>query len=95
MEVVNQLGWFYNRIEEDGRIGPTHISLYLALVVYSQRQDYAAAFFIDRVAIMKLAKINSRQTYNRRMNEIYEYGYIIYTPSSNPNISSQVCFKIY
>ena len=90
MDLGNLLEGFYKRISNDGRIGPTHISLYFALLYHSNRQALPGAFTIDRVIIMGLAKINSRQTYNRCMKEINKYGYIHYNPSSNPNVASRV-----
>lgn len=73
---------FYERIADDGRIGMSHISLYMALVF--QGKDSSQPFLITREEIMQLSKIKSRQTYNRCMNELKEYGYIGYTPSSDP-----------
>ena len=40
--------------------------------------------------LMKTAKINARQTYKKCMNELDEYGYINYCPSSNPFEGSKV-----
>ena len=40
---------------------------------------------------MKAVKINARYTYNKCMNNLQEFGYIIYHPQSN----SFVCSKVY
>ena len=45
---------------------------------------------------MFLSKIKACQTYYRCMNELKEYGYIGYTPSSDPSTGSRVvilCLK--
>jgi len=78
---------FYAAIAGDGRIGVSHISLYVALVL---RSGGDASFVITRGDLMHLSKIKSRQTYNRCMNELKEYGYIRYTPSSDPFSGSVV-----
>lgn len=85
------VGIFYEVIAEDGKIGVSHISLYMALVF--QSKDGLQPFFITREEIMQLSKIKSRQTYNRCMNELKEYGYIGYTPSSDPFSGSVIVIK--
>ena len=42
---------------------------------------------------MKAAKINARYTYNKCMNNLQEFGYITYLPSSNPFTNSTVYLK--
>jgi len=93
MELFPPLTWFYEAIEGDVRIGATHISLYLALL---QQWNLAAGknpLSIERIVIMKAAKINARFTYNKCMNNLQEFGYITYLPSSNQFTSSTVYLK--
>ena len=72
--------WFYAKVREDHRIGPLHISLFVALVVEAGLLiDYS--FVVRRHALMRFAKIQSRVTYNRCMRELHDYGYIVYRPS--------------
>ena len=80
-------------IEHDPRIGATHISLYLSLL-YTQHQQSQNPITIKRPDIMRLAKIHSRHTYNICMNQLHEYGYIKYQPSSNPFEGSTVYLLI-
>jgi replication initiation and membrane attachment protein DnaB len=93
MELFPPLSGFYEAIEDDVRIGTTHISLYMALL---QQWNLAAGrnpFLIERVVIMKAAKINARYTYNKCMNNLQEFGYITYLPSSNQFTNSTVYLK--
>ena len=83
---------FYELIGDDPRIGATHISVYMALL-YHQQNENKNPFTITREIIMKAAKINGRQTYNRCMNDLQGFGYIKYTPSSNPFEGSIICLK--
>ena len=89
MEDLGQLADFYEAIADDVRIGDTHICLYMALVHERNVSSLDNPVYIKRGTLMKNARI-SRKTYNKRMNELQEYGYIKYEPSSNPFISSKV-----
>ena len=93
METFQPLTVFFVAIESDVRIGGTHISLYFALLHKWNLNQIENPFFIARDELMKTAKINARQTYNKCMNELDEYGYIKYTPSSNPLSGSTVHLK--
>lgn len=93
MELFPPLTGFYQAIAEDARIGTTHISLYMALLQQWNLTGGKIPIEIERVAIMKAAKINARYTYNKCMNELQEYGYIIYEPATNLYSSSTVCLK--
>lgn len=81
---------FYTSIAEDARIGSTHISLYMALVHTQNLDGGVNPIHIKRDMIMLRAKIRARQTYNKCMNELSDYGYIIYMPASNSTVSSKV-----
>ncbi len=90
MELFPPLSGFYEAIEGDVRIGATHISLYMALLQQWNISGGKNPFPIERTAIMKVAKINGRYTYNTCMNNLQEFGYISYLPSSNQFTSSTV-----
>lgn len=90
MEIFQPLSDFYRAIEEDAKINSTHISLYFALLQKWNLDQSKNPFMIARDELMKTAKINARHTYNKCMNELDEYGYIKYTPSSNPVMHSTV-----
>ena len=90
MDIVRTIEGFYDTIEDDARIGVTHISLYMALLYKESMNKGNGSFLIARDDIMKLSKISSRQTYNRCINELCNYGYIRYSPSSNPLTGSTI-----
>lgn len=93
MELFPPLTGFYEAIEEDARIGTTHISLYMALLQQWNMNGGKNPISIERSVIMKTAKINARYTYNKCMNELQDYGFIIYEPSVNFYSSSVVYLK--
>lgn len=93
MELFPPLSGFYQAIADDARIGSTHISIYMALLQQWNINGGNNPVTIERAIIMKTAKINARQTYNKCINELQEYGYIVYEPSSNQFDASLVYLK--
>ena len=93
MQMFEPLTGFYEAIADDGRIGVTHISLYMALLQQWNINGGINPVNIDRSSIMKAAKINARYTYNKCINNLQEFGYITYLPSSNPVVCSVVYLK--
>ena len=93
MQMFEPLTVFYEAIADDARIGTTHISLYMALLQQWNLNGGMNPIIIARVTIMKAAKINARYTYYKCMNNLQEFGYITYLPSSNPCSSSTVFLK--
>lgn len=93
MELFLFLTTFYKQVSEDARISATHISLYMALTQQWNLTGCRNPFPIDREKIMKAAKINARFTYNKCMNNLQEYGYIKYLPSSNSFTQSIIYLK--
>ncbi|MBY0476205.1 MAG: hypothetical protein K2Q24_01035 [Chitinophagaceae bacterium] len=90
MGIFPPLTGFYNAIAADTRIGASHISIYMALLQQWNVNGGSNPVKIERASIMKAAKINARQTYNKCMNELHRYGYINYKPSVNINSASVV-----
>ena len=93
MEPFPPLTVFYKAIADDARIGATHISIYIAILQQWNLNDGINPIKVQRASIMKDAKINARYTYNKCINELQNYGYIIYEPSSNQFEPSVVHIK--
>lgn len=93
MELIDSFVGFYETVADDCRISPTHISLYMALLHFWNLNNCENTIYAKRHNVMKIAKISARRTYNKRIRELHEYGYIKYFPSSNPFISSAVYLK--
>jgi len=85
---------FYEAIADDGRISVTHVSLYMALLYKWNLDGFKNPISINRETIMKMAKISARHTYNTCINQLHDYGYIKYIPSSNPLSGSVVHLKL-
>lgn len=93
MELSLFLGKCYKVLSEDARISATHISLYMALTQEWSITGCKSPFPIDRESIMRAAKISARFTYNKCMNNLQEFGYIKYVPSTNSFTSSIIYIK--
>jgi hypothetical protein len=81
---------FYNVIAEDGRIGPVHISVYMALLHLWMRQGYKNPIHIFSREVMPLAKISGIATYYRALKELNKYGYIKYISTYDRILGSLV-----
>lgn len=81
---------FMDKVGDDHRIGPAHISLFLAILYFYRKQDCRLPIYIYRKALMKQAKISAIATYHKGMRELTVYGYIGYIPSFNPALGSLV-----
>ncbi len=92
MEELKVLIDFYSVIQNDNRIGATHISLYLALYYFYVLNQFQNPVFIKRVSVMYGAKICGLATYHKCIRDLNDFGYILYKPSYNPHVGSMVYF---
>jgi len=90
MDLQSVIGSFMDRVGEDHRIGPTHISLFLGILYLYRKQEYAMPICVYRKELMRQAKISAFGTYHRAMRDLKLYGYIGYVPSYNPVLGSLV-----
>jgi hypothetical protein len=89
---VPQLTNFYDQILNDVRINARHISLYMALFEFWNKNKFNNPIQIKRDMIMPFAKINGIATYHQCMKDLHQLGYIVYHPSFHPGIPSEVYF---
>lgn len=90
MDFDTALYGFMNMVREDPRIGPSHISLFLAILYSYKSQDCQMPVSVYSRDLMKQAKISAGGTYHRCMRDLKEAGYIHYIPSYNPVLGSLV-----
>jgi hypothetical protein len=90
MDFDTALYGFMNMVREDPRIGPSHISLFLAILHSCKSQDYQMPVSVYSRDLMKQAKISAGGTYHRCMRDLKEAGYIHYIPSYNPVLGSLI-----
>lgn len=90
MNYILHLTGFYERVQEDNRLNPTHISLYLALFQFWNLNRFQNPISISRNEMMRLSKIAAFGTYHKCIKQLQEFGYIEYIPSFNPYKGSMV-----
>jgi hypothetical protein len=90
MDALEQLLGFFDAVSDDHRIGATHISLYMAFFTVWMRNGCNNPVTLGRAAVMRDAKISSRDTYSKCVQELHQYGYILYIPSFNACVPSMV-----
>ncbi len=90
MNYIRHLTGFYDRIQEDDRLNPTHISLYLALFQFWNLNHFQNPISISRNEMMRLSKISALGTYHKCIKQLQDFGYIEYLPSFNPYKGSLV-----
>ncbi len=90
MDYFEHMNHFLERVNHDGRIGPPHISLYIALLQCWSANAFTNPVKITRNEIMNHSKINAKATYHKCIKELHNYGYILYTPSHNSYYGSWV-----
>ncbi|OLY94213.1 hypothetical protein SAMN05444008_105219 [Cnuella takakiae] len=74
---------FFELAEEDPRVRPGHLGLYMALLTACIKAGGANPFSISRSRIMRQAKMSSRSTYNQTMRDLMQFGFIRYLPAQN------------
>lgn len=93
MEPINyikHLNGVFQRFSKDGRLNPTHISLYVALFQLWNTNHFPEEFHINREEVMQYSKIGSKTTYHRCIKELSHWNYLIYYPSHNPFKGSRI-----
>jgi len=84
---------FLKNAEEDSRIGPTHISLFVSLFYRFLNMGEKNPISFKSSDIMRAAKICSRATYNKCMKGLHDFGYLEYLPCHSPSGESTVFFN--
>jgi hypothetical protein len=90
MELAAVIASFMEEVQEDPRISPVHISLYLAIVQRWAAQGGDGPVSFKARLLMPVAKIGGRALFCRTIRQLHEYGYLRYEPSFKPDEPSKV-----
>lgn len=90
MEKVKLIDSFFTAAEQDCRIAPVHISLYMALLQWCSRNGNEEPIAFYAKDLMPLAKFSSCTTLHKSIRDLDKFGYIRYVPSFNPFLGSLV-----
>lgn len=80
---------FMDMVQQDPRLGPSHISLYFALLHCYRQQGYTLPITVFSRDLLRQAKISAR-TYHACLADLIANRYIRYEPSFNPARGSLV-----
>lgn len=80
----------FQKLYQDNRLSPFHISLYYSLFQYWNISKFKSPLSISRDDQMQASKIGSVNTYLKCLKELDAWGYIKYIPSYNPMKGSLV-----
>lgn len=75
---ILHLNEFYNKLRKDKRLRGSHVNLYMALFQEWNNSRFADEFHISRTEVMDLARIGSKGTYHKCINELSKWKYIKY-----------------
>jgi hypothetical protein len=92
MDKSEPLSDFLSRVQQDGRIGSTHIAIYVALWKYWLNEGFANPIHVFSRDIMQIAKVSWRNTFYNCVSDLDQYGYIRYEPSNNKKTGSMIYF---
>jgi len=90
MNYIKLLNTAFTRFYEDDRLNPAHISLYIALFHQWNSSRFAPIFYVSRLEVMYMAKLGSKSTYHRCVNDLHDWNYLCYFPSKNPFKGSKI-----
>ena len=90
MSELSEISVFMEQVQYDPRIGPLHISLYMAIVFVWARQGKPERVQVSARDLRPLAKIAGRGPFCRYIKQLHQFGYIVYEPSFNPAVKSRV-----
>jgi hypothetical protein len=90
MQSADVIYEFLDQACEDHRVGPMHISLYLAIWYACRRQDFNMPVTIYGKELRRLSKIGGSGTYHRYLKDLWEFGFIFYESSCNPAAGSRI-----
>ena len=85
---------FMDQAKGDPRIGPLHISLYVAIYSCWIRQGGGQVVEVSAKELKDLAKISGGTPFYRRLKQLHKYGYLVYEPSFNPVVRSRVMLPV-
>lgn len=90
MALAVQLEQFMELAQGDPRLGPSHFSLYMAILYLRWLRGGEDGVEVSARVLMPLAKIGSPGPYHRVLRELDTYGYIRYEPSYDARRPSMV-----
>lgn len=90
MSSVEHLNSFLQRVTTDANLTTMHVGICTALAVEWLHNELHCTFRISRGRLMESAKIKSKTTYHKVINDLASLKYVRYIPSYHPGEASQI-----
>ena len=87
---ITHLNGVMRKFHNDPAIRGAHRNLYLAFFQIWNKKHFPEKLMVNSKLIMSIAKLRSRTTYLKLLQELKKLGYLEYYPSSNPQIGSVI-----
>lgn len=94
MDINDVLKSFLDRAVKDPRVGTIHIALYVTIVQIWVEQGRKDRLHLFSYQGMERAKIASRCTYSRVINDLKDFGFLHYEPSLYKQKGSMISIPI-
>lgn len=90
MRAQDPVAGFLEKARGDERILPTHLALFMAILMYSNSGISSKWFRVCRSKLMEFSKLRSKSTYHKCLKNLVDFGYIRYEPSYDPIRASRI-----
>ncbi len=90
MNYIIHLTRFLENIKGDNSIRPTHVSLYISLFHFWNKNHFKNPIYINRRNLMSQSRIRSKSVYHRTIWDLHHWHFIGYTPSNDPFSGSRI-----
>ena len=87
---ISHLNRVLRKFADDENISSSHRSLYLAFFELWNQKHFPKTIILNSKQVMALAKIRSRTTYHKLLQDLKNWGYLKYHPSTSPKMGSLV-----
>lgn len=85
---------FLEKAKGDPRINTSHISLYVSLIYYWEKQSFKNPVSFFSHDLKPVCKISGTATYCKSMHNLHDFGYLNYVPSYNHFKGSLIYFYV-
>jgi hypothetical protein len=90
MQNAKPLSDFFDAISNDAHISIAHIGLYAVLLIAGRHKNVKNTVIAFSHELIKRAKISTRATYLKCMQDLNNGGYVRYKPTFNRNRRSKI-----
>ena len=95
MNLFSQFSAFYEVVAVDNRLKHYHISLYITILHFWNKNRYGEDIILHRETTLNYSKIGSSHTYYNSLRNLHDWGYIEYIPKKVGENVLPTTFSVY